>query len=80
MFRPSKKQVDLMKHALGLDRGETDYRNHFCAEEGHEDYEDLLELCREGLMYRVTIQPNWVEGQFFMVNNEGKAYCKGIRK
>lgn len=77
MFRPSKQQMQIMRHALGLGDGGKEYRNHFVAGEGHADQEDLLELCRENLMYRVPNPPSWIEGDLFMVNNEGKALVRG---
>lgn len=80
MFRPSKKQIELLRHTLGLSQGSTEYRNHFCADVGHDDYEDLMELCREGYMYKVEKQPDWTEGVFFMATNEGKAIARSVRQ
>jgi len=79
-YKPTKKQIEIMKHALGLAWGETDYRNHFCAAEGHADWEELLKLESECLMRRIH-HPRELEKQAtFMVTNDGKEFCKGIRR
>lgn len=79
--KPSNNQLTIMRHALGLTRGETVYRNHFCVDEGHHDLDDILELCEEGLMHKIDTPAAWVDCTVFMVTNEGKAWCKGtIRK
>ena len=42
----TQEQIDLIAHTLG----KTGYRNHFCADEEHEDMETLLGLVKIGLM------------------------------
>jgi len=82
-YRPTENQLQVMKHALGLTRGiKTPYRNHFCAGEGHADWEDIMELCRHGLMRKVEgpivclYNLSWLEwSSIFMVTTYGKLQC-----
>ena len=41
-----------MRHALGLDRGSREYRNHFVTGPGSDDYSDCEALVAAGLMLR----------------------------
>lgn len=44
------KQIELARHALGLDRRHTtSYRNRFVAGPGHDDYNDWMDLVATGL-------------------------------
>lgn len=80
MFKPTAVQVNLMKHALGLGRGSGEYRNHYVSGIGCSSLADLEILEREGLVHRIRT-PQWMEDNdiVFMVTNEGKAFCKGVR-
>ena len=42
----------LIRHSLGLNRGDTAYRNHFVASENHNDYPALMKLVEQGHMTR----------------------------
>jgi hypothetical protein len=77
-FIPSKEQMRIMMHALGYDRSDTDYRNIYCVVEGTETHKQILELCRENLMYQAAVESKM--HLYYMVNNEGKALCKRKRK
>jgi hypothetical protein len=45
----TQKQIELIRHALGLGRGHTvSYRRYFVAGGGHEDHEDWLAMERDG--------------------------------
>ena len=44
------KQRDIMKHALGADRGAPGWRNHFVTGPGSDDYDDCEALVAAGLM------------------------------
>ena len=46
----SEKQRDILKHALGVGRGRTGWRNHFCTGPGSDDYADCEALVAAGLM------------------------------
>ncbi|WP_419653062.1 hypothetical protein [Thiolapillus sp.] len=50
--RVTIEQMDIFRHTAGLDRGNTPYRNYFCAEEGHDSWDALLELVKMGLMVK----------------------------
>lgn len=81
VFKPNKNQLYIMKHALGLTDGNTEYRNHYVAGEGHHSMADLVTLETECLMRRVPT-PGWMDKDdiVFMVTNDGKAFCKGTRR
>ena len=76
MFKPTGEQIRIMKHALGLDREATAYRNHYCAAPGHLSWPDLMILEEEKFLLRVTHPPKEGEMETFMVTNEGKPWCK----
>jgi hypothetical protein len=46
----SKPQKELLMHALGLDRGNTVYRNYFSADEHHVDMDRLKTLVNKGML------------------------------
>lgn len=49
----SVKGRDILRHALGLSRGTTAYRNHYVAGPGHDCMPELLALESSGLVERV---------------------------
>lgn len=68
--------LDILQHALGRDqygRG-TDYRNHFCAGEGSDDFKLCREAASQGLMREYP--PHEISGGdfVFMVTDAGKKY------
>ena len=46
----NQKQLDMMRHAVGLNRGKKPYRNHYSSADGCDGIEELLELVDIGLM------------------------------
>lgn len=50
--KPTDKQIDILLHALGLDYNPRHTRNHFAAYPEEDDWGDLLELEKLGLMFR----------------------------
>lgn len=44
------EQVQILRHALGLDRRGGEYRNHFVTGPGSSDYQDCEALVAAGLM------------------------------
>ncbi|WP_437310096.1 hypothetical protein [Sorangium sp. So ce388] len=77
----SKEQqlLHVLQHALGRDeRGKSprggDYRNHFCAGEGHSDFTACRDAVTQGLM--VEHPPRAISGgdYIFTVTDAGKAY------
>jgi hypothetical protein len=79
-FKPTAAQIKIMRHALGFENGETEYRNHYCAAEGHSAWEDLLILEKELFMRRVHSPVELDKQATFMVTNEGKPWCQKTRK
>lgn len=73
-------QIHILKHALGLNRRQTPYRNHFVASEGHTDMPDIKILVGLGLMTEATTDFLDFSSQCFHVTDEGKrvalAYIK----
>lgn len=62
----NNKEKQVLSHALG----QTGYRNHFVAGEGHSDYETCLNLVKQGLMISRSI--NWIPDKVFHVTQEGQ--------
>ena len=46
----TKKERDIMRHALGITGGGSSYRNYFCTGPGSSDYDACQELVAKGLM------------------------------
>jgi hypothetical protein len=70
----SKKERDLMEHALGRDRSnkKRDYRNNYCSNPGDEDSGVWSSLVERGLAIK-TMGPNdWQPYDVFAVTDAGK--------
>lgn len=68
----TKRQREIMRHALGLNNGGRDLgRNHFATGPGCNDYEVCMQLVDLGLM--VARRVSWVPDILFMVTDAGKA-------
>ena len=48
----SEKQIAILSHTLGIDNGGNIFRNHYCAFQGNDSWEDLLKMVDTGLMHR----------------------------
>lgn len=73
--QPTKRQIELLWHALGLSSNQREpFRNFFHAGPGHWDMPDLEALETAGLMTRFK-RPSFVEQDaiFFGATDEGKA-------
>ena len=46
----TKSQIHIIKHSLGIGRGES--RNYFCTGEGSTDFEPIEDLVKKGLMIK----------------------------
>lgn len=71
--RVSKNQIDILRHCLGLNMRDKPYRNYFVADEGHEDWGDLVALEQLGLMERQPPNPN-SEFAVFCVTDSGFSF------
>lgn len=70
----TKAERHVLAHSLGHPkRGRDPYRNHFCASEGHDDWNTLQGLVARGLM--VSRKPSALSGGdvIFIVTDEGIA-------
>lgn len=66
----------VLQHSLGVDhfgRGRQ-YRNHFCAGPGHDDYDTCMELVALELMTRRAGTELTGGDDLFLVTDEGRAY------
>lgn len=66
----TKRQRDILRHALGLDRERKPYRNHFCTGEGSMDYPECRALEAMGLM--ASHKKSWIPDIIFVVTEAGK--------
>lgn len=68
----SAEERHVMTHATAWDEPNRLYRNHFCASQGHADWDALTALCQRGLM-RVARKPSPLSGgdTLFMVTPFG---------
>lgn len=66
------EQLAILKHALGFDRGDTEYRNHFVTGPGSSDYPHCEALVSEGFMRRSG--PSVLSGgdYVYSVTNKGR--------
>ena len=48
----SEKEIELIKHTLGLDNSKESYRNYFSADKDSEDYSILDNLCEKEIMIK----------------------------
>lgn len=69
-IRTTKRQRDILKHALGLDYERKPYRNYFCSQPGDDYYDDCSFLRESGLMTE-DVDINNVHT--FKVTNSGEA-------
>lgn len=67
----SEKEWHVLEHSTAWPKC---YRNHFCASEGHHDWEALQSLCKRGLMC-VSRKPGELSGgdTVFIVTVDGFA-------
>jgi hypothetical protein len=68
-------QLDLMKHALGLDYHEKPYRNYFCTQETDKAWNELTE---KGLAVKGTKKPD-NKYIYFWCSKQGVEYVTGKR-
>jgi len=68
----SAKQWHLLRHALGLNRGNVAYRNYFSTDKSADSYADLIELVEWGYM-TVREAPDWSgDGFIFHATDKGR--------
>ena len=76
MTEITEKQREIMRHALGLNRGNRDCRNHFVTGPGSDDYTHCEELVAAGLMNKRA--GNMLSGgdDIYSVTDAGRAALK----
>jgi hypothetical protein len=74
----TERQIDILRHALGLNRGKEAYRNHFVTGKGSSDYADCCALVETGLM--VYRKGNELTGgdDLFQVTEAGRRVAEGV--
>lgn len=68
----TKRQREIMRHALGLNYKKRPFRNHFCTGPGGKDYEMCQQLEEMGLMVS-SKSPICPDDVIFVVTPAGKA-------
>jgi hypothetical protein len=76
---PDQRQLDILRHSLGLTRSKTPYRNHFVTGPGSKDHPSCMALVDAGLMERNA--PTDLSGGMdcFMVTDAGKLVVDSAR-
>lgn len=69
----SEEQIALLCHALGIDEHQREpYRNHFLANLGHPDNNDLIALVHAGHMIACVAPAMWGSGIVYVVTDAGR--------
>lgn len=71
MAEITKEQRHILRHALGLTRGDETYRNHFVTGEGSDNYDDCCALVDAGLMTRFKGNELTGGGDLFVATASG---------
>ena len=64
------RQREILRHALGLNRGVREYRNRFVTGEGSKDFADCEALVAAGLMARHSVA--WIPDFTYVVTEIGR--------
>jgi len=76
----SSDQLWIMEHALG---NKSHYRNHYMTDPNCDGWQEIVDLCKKGLMKSVPVNPSIYNGLVcFRVTEEGKKLCfanSGVR-
>ena len=76
----TERQRKLARHALGFpNKKHTSYRNHFCIGPGGEEYEDWMEMVRNGDAIRTT-GPHWGGDDMFFLTLKGALEARGPKE
>lgn len=74
------KEIEILKHSLGLDRRKDHYRNHFCTSKGSDDYEHCESLLQKGFMCKRKDPFNEMgESYLYNVTDKGKQFLKELK-
>lgn len=92
VFEMTDSRIEILRHALGLDRSSSEYRNHFFTSEASVDWDDCMQLTAAGFMERQDPPPalggaravdndpgQAADGYHFFVTEKGKQAARGSR-
>ncbi|HSC06799.1 MAG TPA: hypothetical protein VLD59_08230 [Steroidobacteraceae bacterium] len=71
------KQLEIMRHTLGIGRGQPGWRNHFVTGPGSDDYDDCEALVELGLMRRRSGGPLSGGDPIYSVTDAGQDVLVG---
>lgn len=75
-YIPTKKEVEIMAHALGLNSEKVSFRNHFVTGPGTTDFPICENLKKQGLMRKDKMA--FLSDPIYHVTEKGKKIIKGI--
>jgi len=76
MYVPNDHEVSIIKHSLGLDRSDTETRNHYNTGEGSDDFDACENLVKHEMMTKHDL--SWIEGFIYYVTDKGRIVI-GVR-
>ena len=74
----SVPERDILRHSLGLGRGDREYRNHFVTGPGSTDYPHCEALVASGLMTKSPGHPLSGGDPIYYVTEAGRAALRGV--
>lgn len=76
----NENQRTILRHALGITRSSSEYRNHFVCGKGHVDFDDCEDLVNKNLMVRYDPNELFGGNYCYVVTEEGKIAAKQLPK
>ncbi len=70
-YKPTDRELEIIKHSLGLNREKIEYRNYFNTGIGSDDFDDCENLYKNKLMNRLE-KSKLFPGYFYIVTDLGK--------
>lgn len=67
------RELEVLRHSLGLNRSKRAYRNHFAATPGSEDFKTCCALVERGLMVTTRLEETDSPCRMFAVTPAGEA-------
>jgi hypothetical protein len=76
----TESQIHILRHSLGLTRGEEIYRNHYVAGPGSTNFADCCALVDAGYMSKHRSELLHENDRYFRVTDEGKRLVLDLRE
>lgn len=76
----NENQRTILRHALGITRSSSEYRNHFVCGKGHVDFDDCEDLVNKNLMVRYDPNELFGVNYCYVATEEGKIAAKQLPK